>query len=322
MDPKYQSGTMFLAPGAASSTSAASFPARDRHSPSSFPPPASAFPPVDEHLVQPEISREEIIRGRKIVTMGANPPHAEAHTRADFVILPHVCDDYIASSDLLTRVNEGSNFATDVNIRRKGLDPQTGVRYLEEISFEIVNEQSLREVTEKAEDLVRRGVRRVFAIFIKKGYVGEWSREKNAFVAVESDAVLEDRVLIRPIAIRALIDAALAENEVVLALWKKGNPTLKRIDEKAREDGRNAGRKQGYEDGQKDGRKAGREAGREDGLKAGQREIFVRLLERRFGPLHAQTLSRIQAADSDLLLAWADKILEAASIEEILGSNE
>lgn len=32
---------------------------------------------------------------------------------------------------------------------------------------------------EKAEDLVHRGVRRVFGIFVKKGYVAEWSRDKQ-----------------------------------------------------------------------------------------------------------------------------------------------
>ena len=309
MDPKYESGGMLLAPGASSSASSSSFPVsfptRDRRDPSSssFPPPDAAFPPVDDHLVLPEVSREEIIRGRKIVTMGANPPHAETHARADFLIMPHVRDDYIASSDLLTRVNHGSNFATDVSIRRKGLDPQTGVRYLEEISFEIVNEQSARDVTEKAEDLVRRGVRRVFAIFVKKGYVGEWSKEKCEFLTIAPNGTLVDRLFIRPIAVRALIDAALAENEVALALWKKGNPAVMRI----RADGRKEGHEEGYKDGQ------------EEGHKEGQRELLVRLLERRFGPLSADAALRIQSADSDILGIWADRIWDATSIDEMFG---
>ncbi len=288
MDPKYKSGGMLLAPGVASSASSTSFPAREKRAPSSFPPSSSSssFPAVDDHLVMPEVSREEIIRGRKIVTMGANPPHADTHTRADFLIMPHVRDDYVASSDLLTRVNQGSNFATDVSIRRKGLDPQTGVRYLEEISFEIVNEQSMRDVTDKAVDLFRRGVRRVFAVFVKDDQICEWSAAKGAFLPLDMDGLFEDQLLIRPIAVRALIDAALAENEVALALWKKGNPALVRIGEKQREEGR--------------------------------REILVQLLERRFGPLPATAITRIHGADSHALHAWTDRIFDATSLEDIL----
>jgi len=205
MDPKHTSGGMLLAPGASTSAFPSSFPSRDRRAPSSFPPPEGAFPAVDDHLVLPEVSREEIIRGRKIVTMGANPPHAETHARADFLIMPHVRDDYIVSSHLLTRVNHGSNFATDVSIRRKGLDPQ-----------------------------------------------------------------------------------------VALALWKKGNPTLMRI--------LADGRKEGHEEGYKDG----------------QREMLVRVLERRFGPLGIDATSRIQAADSDVLGIWADRIWDATCIDDVL----
>lgn len=318
MDPKYELGGMLLAPGASSSASSSSFPssfpARDRHVPSSYPPPDTSFPAVDDHLVEPEVSREEIIRGRKIVTMGANPPHADTHVRADFLIMPHVHDDYIASSDLLTRVNHGSNFATDVSIRRKGLDPQTGVRYLEEISFEIVNEQSMRDITEKAEDLIRRGVRRVFAIFTKKGYVGEWSKEKREFKILASNGTLVDRLFIRPIAVQALIDAALAENEVALALWKKGNPTLVRIGAQERADGRKEGHEEGYKDGQAEGYK--------DGQEEGQREMLGRLLERRFGPLRADTKSLLEAADSDALRRWADRIWDAMSIDDVIGANK
>lgn len=294
MVPKHDRGSMLLAPGASSSAPSASFPTRSPNSSSSYPPPAAvAFPPVDDHLVRPEVSNYELIRGRKVMTMGANPPHAEAHTRADFLIMPHVREGYVASSDLLTRVNEGSNFATDVNIRREGLDPRTGTRYLEEISFEIVNEQTLRDVTDKAEDLIRRGVRRVFAIFVKESRVSEWSPTKQKFVPLDNDGMLEDRLFIRPMAVRALVNAALAENEVALALWKKGNPTLKRI----------------------------KEDGHKEGHTEGQREVLVRLLERRFGPLSQSMLARIQSADTNALRAWTDRIFDATSVDDVLGGE-
>jgi hypothetical protein len=38
-----------------------------------------------------------------------------------------------------------------------------GRRYLEEVTFEIINEQSMKDIRDKAEDLTARGVRRVFA---------------------------------------------------------------------------------------------------------------------------------------------------------------
>ena len=55
------------------------------------------------------------------------------------------------------------------------------VTHLEEVSFEVVHEQSTKDVTERAEDLTARGVRRIFAIFVKKREVREWSRSEGAW---------------------------------------------------------------------------------------------------------------------------------------------
>ena len=74
----------------------------------------------------------------------------------------------MGSTDLLTRLSEGSHFATDTCVRRAGIDPRTGVRHLEELAFEVVHEQSTKDITERAEELSARGVRRVVAIFVKK----------------------------------------------------------------------------------------------------------------------------------------------------------
>jgi hypothetical protein len=284
MDPKRDGGGMLLAPGASSRAPAASFPSHDRR-----PPSPSTFPPVDEHLVKPEVSREEIIRGRKIVTMGANPPHAETNSRLDFIVVPHVREGYVAATDLLIRAAEQSNFATDCCVRKQGIDPKTGSRYLEELSFEIVNQQSMRNVTEKAEDLTHRGVRRFFAIFVKTNEIGEWSPSKGEFVRMSIDGMLEDPLLIRPIAVRALVDAALAENEVALALLKKGNPALRQIIEKERDKGHDAG----------------------------LREMLVDLLQSRFETLPAHIHARIQRADANALKAWAKKSLSASSVDEL-----
>ena len=289
-----------LAPGAASSASTYIFPASDRR-PSTVPPPSagvdgvdgvdpfSRFPAVDDHLVEPEVSREEIIRGRRVQTMGANKEHAEAHLRADFLISPHVVEGRVAATDLLTRVNEGSNFATDVSIRREGLDPRTGKRYLEEVSFEVVNEQSLRDATEKAEDLMARGIRRFFGIFVKRNEVREWSREKNAFVTLPIDGVIEDPTFIRPISVRALLDRAHAELEVAKALIQKNNPVIVQLKQHAIDEG---------------------------GLQ-GRRAVLRELLEDEFGELDSSVTSRMATASIDQLRGWTKKLRHATSVEDV-----
>ncbi len=294
MDRKPAAGNILLAPGYGSSLS---FPGRDRQ-------PSTPFPPIDEHIVRPEVSRDEVIRGRKIVTMGANPEHADAHTRADFVLAAHVCDGYVVSSDLLTRVSQGSNFATDVSIRKQGTDPSTGKRYLEEVSFEIVNEQSMRDAKEKAEDLIKRGVRRVFAIFVKTNEIREWSRSKEDFDLLDMDGMFEDRVLIRPIAVRALIDMTMAECEVARALWKKGNPEIQKI----RDAGVDEGHKKGLDEGHKEALK-------------GQQKLLTVVLQSRFGELPLAIQALLGTADVEKLNAWAEKAATAQSLNHIFGAD-
>src|SRR5690606_8353906 len=119
-----------------------------------------------------------------------------------------------------------SDFATDVCVRKTGDDPETGARFLEELAFEIINEQSMRHITMRAEDIVGRGVRRLIAIFVKRGTVTEWSQAEHRFVPLSLDGELEDPTLAKPIPIRALLDAASADNSVAAALYAKQNPWL------------------------------------------------------------------------------------------------
>jgi hypothetical protein len=134
------------------------------------------------------------------------------------VIRAHVAPGYISSSDMLTRAGPGSEFATDTSVRKAGLDPGTGTRYLEELAFEVVSTQSKRDVTIRAEDLTARGVRRLLAIFVKQAEVREWSPSKNDWVTLPLDGKLEDPTLARPVELKALLDAAAADDAVVDAL--------------------------------------------------------------------------------------------------------
>ena len=212
MDKKTVSPTVLLAPGASASGAL-------------WLPSAQTFPPLDERLVEPE-TREEIVRGRRVLAMPSNPPHGDRHCELDYVVRAHIRPDYVGSTDLLTRSQTRSDFATDTCIRKSGIDPATGTRYLEEIAFEIVNEQPLKELSERAEDLSGRGVRRIFAIFVKKGEVCEWSVQASAFQRLSMNDTIRDPCLSRPIVVNALLDAAAADNAVALALLSKQNPVL------------------------------------------------------------------------------------------------
>jgi hypothetical protein len=223
MDPKLSSG-MVLAPGA-SGTAAARLPA---HEP---------FPPVDEHVVSPEVTRDELLRGRRVVALPALPPHADRHCELDYVLRGNVKPGYVPSTELLTRAARGSDFATDTCIRKEGQDPDSGRRYLEELAFEVVNEQSPRDIREKAEDLTARGVRRFFAIFVKTGQVREWSKEMAGWRELDREGVIEDECLRRPVSVKALLDAAEADNAVARALVDKHNPVIEALKEQTFSEG-------------------------------------------------------------------------------------
>ncbi len=45
--------------------------------------------------------------------------------------------------------------------------------------------------------------------------------------------------------------------------------------------------------------------------------MLFRLLERKFGKVSAKVKQKIEAADSDTLLEWGDKILNASTIDDV-----
>jgi hypothetical protein len=241
MDPKPPGSGYLLAPGA-SGPSLRLPGSRDQES----------MPGIDDHIVREE-TREEMVRGRRVIAAPAKPPHADQHNEVGYVIRGLLAPGYKASSDLLTRVGPSSDFATDTCVRRIGVDPATNTRYLEELAFEVVSEQSLHDITERAEDLSNRGVRRLIAIFVKKKEVAEWSAENQRWIPLPLDAKLEDPTLARPLLVRALFDAAVADNEVIAAQVAKGNPLLAEIKAEALAMGRAEGLAEGITKGRIEG---------------------------------------------------------------------
>jgi len=61
------------------------------------------FPAVDDHLVEPEVTRDEIINGRRVVALPAEQPHADKHVDLAYVLRAHVAPGYRASVELITR---------------------------------------------------------------------------------------------------------------------------------------------------------------------------------------------------------------------------
>jgi hypothetical protein len=206
------------------------------------------LPRVDQRLVRPE-TREELFRGRAIIAAPANPPHAEC--QADVVSLARCgnAKGYVGATEMLTRTGHDSDFATDASIRRAGIDPSTGARYLEELSFEVVAEQSLRDITERARDLSARGVRRIIAIFVKQSEVREWSSDRNDWVLLDPSGQIEDPALVEPIPIRALLDSAAADDAVARALHTKQNPVIMAIAAEGKLEGLVQGRLEGLVQG-------------------------------------------------------------------------
>ncbi len=207
--------------------------------------PGRGFPRVDDHLVVPEITRDEIVVGRRVVAWPAESPHATQHSDLSYVLRAHVNPGYIAAVDLLTRHGEKSDFASDACVYKRGVDPATGGRYLEEIAFEVVSGQSLGDVTEKAVEMHRRGVRRIFSVFVKRPRLCEWSPASRSWDHLEAGSYIEDRCLAVPLAVAALLDAALADNAVAEALIAKGNPAIRNLEAAAGAKGRAEGRAEG-----------------------------------------------------------------------------
>jgi len=204
------------------------------------------FPRLDDHLIVPEVTRDEIIKGRRVVAHPAVPAHGDQHSEINFLVRGLVAPGYQVSTGLLTRLGRESDFASDSSIRKKGNAPATGSRYLEEIAFETVSTQSDRYETEKAEEMHARGVRRIFAVFVEGSRcVCEWSPESRRWAPLDAGALIEDPCLVIPLPVSALLDTAQADNTVVEALKAKCNPEILKLEAAAEARGEAKGEARG-----------------------------------------------------------------------------
>ncbi|MEM7352830.1 MAG: hypothetical protein AAF657_18690 [Acidobacteriota bacterium] len=191
------------------------------------------WPRVDDHLVEPETSRDEMIGGVRYEASPSDGPHGIQNGELDYVVRAHVASGYKVATDLLTRFDEDSDFASDTAVLKDGIDPDSGTRYLEEIAFEVVSQQNEAKIRRKVPRMLRRGVRRVFAVFVKKNLACEWSAERARFEPLDRQALIEDPCLGQPLEVEALLDAAVADDAVFRALVAKGNPAARKLQDEA-----------------------------------------------------------------------------------------
>jgi len=266
----------------------------------------------DQHVVEPETGKE-MIGGEIVEVAPAELPHAGHQFDLGYVLRGNVAPGYRGATELLTRVGDGEDFATDACILKDGFDAD-GHRYLEEISFEIKHTQSEASLKKRARDLVRRGVRRVFAIHValvkasgragsregtiqpvvKAGPVKEWSRAQDDWVVLDDDCYIDDPCLRKPIKVRAFLDAVEADNAVARGLLERQNPVI--VEAMARS----------YDDGKSDGYDLGQSDGEAAGLRQG-----IRALCQGFGiELTARRVARLDALGLEELRDLLQKLQE------------
>jgi predicted transposase YdaD len=67
-------------------------------------------------------------------------------------------------------------------------------------------------------------------------------------------------------------------------------------------------------------REEGHQEGRQEGRREGEAEMLLRLLRIRFGALPADTEAHVQAADPETLLRWSERVLTAATLDEVFAA--
>ena len=77
-------------------------------------------------------------------------------------------------------------------------------------------------------------------------------------------------------------------------------------------------REQSLAEGKGEGRAEGKAEGKAEGRAEGKAELLLRQLTLRFGQLPAEAAERIRAASAETLDGWADRVLTAATLDDVL----
>src|SRR5699024_5399665 len=83
--------------------------------------------------------------------------------------------------------------------------------------------------------------------------------------------------------------------------------------------GMEEGMQQGIQQGMQQGMQEGMQQGLQQGLQQGQTELLMRQLTHRFGPLPVEVRQRLAQASVEDIDTWADRVLDADSLDQVLG---
>ncbi len=261
-------------------------------------------PGVDEHEIRPEVERREMIGGEILQTSPAELPHAVQNGDLDYLLRAHLAPGYRVATDLVTRHDWKNDFASDSAVVRDGIDPSTGSRYREELAFEVVSKQPKAKVTRKAPTMLKRGVDRVFAVFVETGVVAEWVpdegiKAQGRWLELAAEAKISHPSLAEPMPVGAILDAASADDTVARALDAKGNPVIRKI--RAEEEAK------------------GKVKGKAEGEAKGKAEAIVTVLAGR-GLHPSDAVCRLILGTTDLatLERWLLRAVTVTSPEEVV----
>jgi Uma2 family endonuclease len=201
--------------------------------------PSDELPDVDERLVAPG-SGYEILDGQVVRVPPAHPPHATRQAKVAALLVAHVRSDFQVATEMLTRTSRIDDIAPDASVFTR--DPATGKRRIEELAFEVVSTQTIKDAGRKAAKLSGRGVRRVFGIDLERERLLEWSRELGTWSIVGGTELLVDPVFVVALPISALLDATSTDDAMAAALLAKGNSVLEDHRAQTRAEGRAEGR--------------------------------------------------------------------------------
>jgi Uma2 family endonuclease len=279
------------------------------------------LPPVDERLVPPE-TRHEVWNGELVYVPAADEPHGDRHSKLSALIEAHAGPAFNVASDMLIRTSKRNDIAPDVSVYPSGRDPATGRRQLEHLAFEVVSTVSLSRTGERAAELVRRGVRRVFAIDIERSRALEWSGALGTWRVLDTSGHIEDPALAAPLPIEALIRAGKADDAMARALLIKKNPVIEEARAQDRASSFIEGRQQGFLEGREQGVLEGREQGVLAGFARGQADMLtntvVAILRVRGVALELADRARILSEqDPDRLRFWCLRAVTCTRTSEL-----
>lgn len=95
---------------------------------------------------------------------------------------------------------------------------------------------------------------------------------------------------------------------------------FKEYEQNLRSEARKEGLQEGLSKGLMEGLMEGLSKGLSKGLKEGERTLLLRLLRARFGELPETALARIEAAGPSELEQWGERVLNAQTLDDVLGN--